>query len=88
MGVYWEDGRASSAPELEGFNWREWGVPRNSEGRAPVGSADQNEPNERRRQLNARSAGPRCRGHCGAGYGFMALELSGIPGRWWAPGTP
>ena len=24
MGVYWEDGRADSAPELEEFDWREW----------------------------------------------------------------
>ena len=24
MGVYWESGRASSAPELEEFDWREW----------------------------------------------------------------
>eukprot|EP00969_Alexandrium_andersonii_P262094 11587009-Alexandrium_andersonii.AAC.1 len=46
MGVYWESGRASSAPELEEFDWREWGVPENPDGRAPVGSADQNEPNE------------------------------------------
>eukprot|EP00969_Alexandrium_andersonii_P239737 10583404-Alexandrium_andersonii.AAC.1 len=41
MGVYWEGGRASSAPELEGFDWREWGVLKSPDGRAPVGSAGQ-----------------------------------------------
>eukprot|EP00969_Alexandrium_andersonii_P121341 5363643-Alexandrium_andersonii.AAC.1 len=55
MGVHWEGGRASSAPELEGFDWCEWGV-RGDPGeqyRARVSSAGQLERNDRARVPSA-----------------------------------
>eukprot|EP00969_Alexandrium_andersonii_P169789 7506673-Alexandrium_andersonii.AAC.1 len=56
MGVHWEAGRASLAPELEGFSWRDWGSLKTPDaaGRAPFGSAGPGEQEETTEQPLAR----------------------------------
>eukprot|EP00975_Prorocentrum_lima_P045744 9570608-Prorocentrum_lima.AAC.1 len=88
MNIHWEEGRAASAPTLDGFSLRD---------RACEASAARSTSRPRScrstdwvgrlklRGNQARSAEPRCRGHCGVGHELLALGRTGTTERWRAP---